>query len=204
MNSNVDKYLVSNCAAIILAAGQSSRLGSPKQLLSYKGKNLLQHTIDVARQASLHPVIVVLGSGYEAVINGIDITGIHIVNNNDWQTGMASSIRCGIQALQDIIPIPDATILMVCDQPFVTPSLLNKLLSAQHSTGKPIVASKYEDTIGTPALFHQSFFPQLLELTGDSGDKKIMLQYQDQLMTVPFPLGDIDIDTTDDYKSLEK
>jgi molybdenum cofactor cytidylyltransferase len=197
-----DEYLVTNCSAIILAAGRSSRLGKPKQLLNYKGKTLLEHTIHAAKEASVQSIILVLGSGFEYVMNEIDISGLYIIKNDNWETGIASSIVSGINALYDIVPLPDATILMVCDQPFVTGSLLDELIAAQKTTGKPIIASKYEDTIGTPALFHKSFFRQLIGLKGDSGAKKIMQQYPDAVATIHFPLGSIDIDTPDDYESL--
>lgn len=199
-----EEYPVTNCAAIILAAGRSKRLGKPKQLLYHKGKTLLEHAINAARGASVQSIILVLGSDFESIINGIDTTGLHIIENGDWQAGIASSIVSGINALYDIAPLPDAAILMVCDQPFVTSSLLDQLLAAQRTTAKPIIASKYEDTIGIPALFHESFFLQLLGLKGDSGAKKIMQQYPDALAAVPFPLGSIDIDTPDDYESLSK
>lgn len=204
MAATGNEYLMTNCSTIILAAGQSTRLGSPKQLLFYKGKNLLQHAIDTAKQASVRSIIVVLGSDFELLVNEIDTTGLHIVKNEDWQTGMASSICCGINSLKDMALLPDAAIFMVCDQPFVTASLLDDLLEVQKATNQPIVASEYEDTIGIPALFHKSFFPQLLGLRGDAGAKKVMQQYPDSLATIPFPLGTIDIDTSDDYERLAK
>ncbi|HTE02253.1 MAG TPA: nucleotidyltransferase family protein [Mucilaginibacter sp.] len=198
------KYPVTNCAAIILAAGQSSRLGTPKQLLKYQGKSLLQHTINVAKHSSVQSIIVVLGSDFELMVKEIDSPDISIVKNENWHTGLASSIYCGINALKDIDPVSDAAILMVCDQPFISSELLDNLVAEQKATGKPIVASKYEDTIGIPALFHQSFFTQLQELEGDSGAKKIMQQHPDIIAVVPFPSGNIDIDTLGDYEALTK
>ncbi|MGZ3764375.1 MAG: nucleotidyltransferase family protein, partial [Mucilaginibacter sp.] len=177
---------------------------TPKQLLQYMGKTLLQHSIDTAKKASVRSIIVVLGSEMELISSEIASTGLHIVENKDWTTGMASSIRCGINALQSIGPLPDAVILMACDQPFVTSLLLNDLLIVQQATNKPIVCSKYDGTIGIPALFHKSFFHQLLDLKGDSGAKKIMHQNGDSLATVFFSKGSIDIDTLDDYESLSK
>jgi molybdenum cofactor cytidylyltransferase len=193
---------VNKCSAIILAAGQSSRLGIPKQLLHHHGKTLLQHTIDVAKQASLQPIIVVLGANYEQLAKEIDMTGIHAVRNDDWHTGIASSICCGINNLLEIDPSSNAAILMVCDQPHINASLLHDLQNTQKSTGKMIVASKYADTNGIPALFHKNLFDILLKLSGDTGAKKIMQQYPHLLTTVPFPLGSIDIDTLEDYEML--
>lgn len=204
MAANGNEYSVTNCSAIILAAGRSRRLGSPKQLLNYQGKTLLQHSIDIAKKASVQSVIVVLGSDFDLLLSQVDSAGLHIIKNDNWQTGIASSISCGINALEDIAPIADAAILMVCDQPFVNPELLNELLTVQKATNKPIIASSYGNTIGIPALFHRRFFQQLLDLKGDSGAKKIVQLNPDSLETVPFTLGSIDIDTLDDYESLSK
>ena len=193
-----------DCAVIILAAGQSSRLGEPKQLLKYQNKTLLQHAIDAAKQTSIEPIIVVLGSNADPILRKIETSAIHIVKNDNWQSGMASTIRCGIQALQTLDSAIEAAILMVCDQPFVTRDLLSSLIKKQEETDKPIIASQYGDTIGTPALFSKQFFAQLMDLSGDTGAKKIMMQHSDLVDTVSFPQGGIDIDTIDDYEALGK
>lgn len=193
-----------NYAAIILAAGQSSRLGQPKQLLKYQNTTLLQHAIDIAKQSVVQPIIVVLGSNADIISNEIDPAGIQIVKNDHWQSGIASTIRCGVQSLQRLDSNIDAAILMVCDQPFVTPDLLNSLIEKQKETGKSIIASQYGDIVGTPALFHRRFFSELMGLQGDTGAKKIMVQNRDFLATIPFPKGSIDIDTMNDYESLGK
>lgn len=193
-----------NCAAIILAAGQSSRLGQPKQLLKYQSKTLLQHAIDVTKQSSVQSIIVVLGSNSDIILNEINTSGIHVVKNDDWQSGIASAIRCGVREVQMLDSNIDAAILMVCDQPFVTSDLLNSLIGKQKETGNTIIASQYGDTIGTPALFYNLFFSELMKLQGDAGAKKIMMQNRGVLTTLPFPKGCIDIDTVDDYEALGK
>lgn len=193
---------IKNCAVVILAAGQSSRMGQPKQLLKYQNKTLLQHAIDTAKQSSVQSIIVVLGSNADIILPETDVFGIQVVKNDDWQTGMASTIGCGIQTLRTRNTDVDAVILMVCDQPFATSDLLNSLIEKQKETGKSIIASQYGGTIGTPALFQKQFFTELMELKGDSGAKKVMMQDKDLLATVPFSKGSIDIDTIDDYKTL--
>jgi molybdenum cofactor cytidylyltransferase len=198
------QYPVSHCSAIILAAGRSERLGAPKQLLQFRGETLLAHTINEARQASVQSIVVVFGYQFDLLAKTIDINGLQIVKNENWQIGIASSINCGITALQNIAPLPDAAILMVCDQPFITASLLNDLIKAQKVSGKPIIASKYNDTAGIPVLFHKDLFPELLGLDGDSGAKKIIHKYPDLVTTFPFPKGGIDIDTLSDYEALIK
>jgi molybdenum cofactor cytidylyltransferase len=177
-------------------------MGRPKQLLPYKGKSLLEQTVDTANDADANPVIVVLGASAAVLEKEIDEKKVHIVENKEWQEGMASSIRCGLNTLLQIAPSSDAVILMVCDQPFVSPSLLNELITTQKNTGKLIVTSQYENTIGPPALFYKTIFPELLKLKGDAGARKIVTQHSDDTATVLFTEGKIDIDTEADYNAL--
>jgi len=185
-----------------LAAGSSSRLGRPKQLLPYNGKSLLEHSVDTANDSDASPVIVILGANATMLEKEIAEKKIHVTENKEWQEGMASSVRCGINTLMHIAPNADAAIIMVCDQPFVSSSLLNELIAAQKSTGKSIVTSQYATAIGPPALFYKSIFPELLKLKGDAGARKIIEQRINEIATVSFIKGNIDIDTEKDYKSL--
>lgn len=194
--------IANSCAIIILAAGSSSRMGRPKQLLPYSGKSLLEHTVDIANDADANPVIVVLGANAALLEKEIDEKKVHIVDNKEWKEGMASSVRCGLNTLMHIAPSSDAVIIMVCDQPFVSSSLLNELMVTQKNTGKLIVTSQYENAIGPPALFHKAIFSQLLELKGDAGARKIIEQRSNDVATVLFKKGNIDIDTEADYKAL--
>jgi molybdenum cofactor cytidylyltransferase len=187
----------------VLAAGSSSRLGRPKQLLPYNGKSLLEFTVDTAMNSRVEPVIVVLGSNAELIARMIDKKRIHIVKNKDWIEGMASSIRCGIEMLTQISPSADAVILMVCDQPFVSASLLNNLVSTQKSTSKLIVTCQYRNVVGPPTLFYKTIFPDLLGLKGDTGAKNIVANYINDVATVQFDEGIIDIDTETDYRALK-
>lgn len=178
---------------IILAAGGSTRLGKPKQLLPWRGTTLLQHAVQVASGVVARP-IVVLGAFKQ------DLEGAQVVYNADWQEGIASSIRLGLQtAMQQGAK---QALFMVCDQPFVSVHLLEELLTAQQKTGKPIVACAYSGTVGIPALFDSQYFPQLLDLKGDMGAKKIIHQYSEHTWPVPFPMGGIDVDTAEEYEAL--
>ena len=194
--------MTGNCAAILLAAGSSSRMGKPKQLLSYKSKSLLEFTIDMAIDSVTDPIIVVIGANASLVQKVIEHKKIHIVENKNWTEGMASSIRCGIGMLTQISPSAEGAILMVCDQPFVSSTLLNNLVSTHKSTGKPIVTSKYQNVIGPPTLFHKTIFSELMNLTGDTGAKKIVEKHITDVETVQFDAGIIDIDTEEDYRAL--
>jgi molybdenum cofactor cytidylyltransferase len=172
-------------------------------LLEYKGKTLLRHVISEAGDSALKPVVVVLGANADLVSKEIDPNNVHVLVNMDWKEGMASSIRVGLKTILKISSTADAVIFILCDQPFVSSSLLEDLMHEQIKTGKPIVASEYGNTIGPPALFHKNIFPELMKLKGDAGAKKIIQKHRDQVATVLFEKGNIDIDTTGDYEVLK-
>jgi molybdenum cofactor cytidylyltransferase len=194
-----DKYVI-----IILAAGRSARLGSPKQLLSYQGKNLLQHTIDIAFESEIGQIIVVLGSGIDEISAKLHTNSLTIIENPYWENGMASSVVCGINTMNNLQPDTDAVILMVCDQPFVSAKLLKDLIKKQKESGSSIVASSYENIHGTPALFHKEHFNELSALTGDSGARSLIKSHAESIEAIPFDQGSIDIDTLEDYRNLLK
>jgi molybdenum cofactor cytidylyltransferase len=192
-----------NTGVIILAAGASSRLGSPKQLLVYSGTTLLQHSIDVAQASNVGSVVVVLGANADLINDELKNSTVKIVVNPEWNEGMASTIRCGLQTLVEFYPEVEAVVLMVADQPFVTAELLNNLMELHRKEQNSIVASKYGTTFGTPVLFSKRYFPELLELTGDVGAKSLVRKYMNEAAFVSFPKGDIDIDTEEDYKKVK-
>lgn len=184
---------------IILAAGASTRMGSPKQLLPYQDNTLLQHSINVALADSFTPVIVVVGAKILDILPVINNYHITIVENREWQEGLGSSVRIGISTLMDQTPLIENAILMLCDQPFVTAELLRQLVETKAATHKKIVACTYKNTAGVPVLFDKSFFSELLQLKGQDGAKKLLIQHSAEVATVPFPEGAIDIDTPEDY-----
>ncbi|AEV96945.1 hypothetical protein A4D02_18755 [Niastella koreensis] len=186
---------------IILAAGASTRLGQPKQLLPWQGVTLLQHAVQTALTVTTQPVVVT-GANGEHLAAALDAGQVKMVYNSNWQQGIASSIRCGLQALLNRTPGPDQVIFMVCDQPFVTPGLLLDLINEQQKSRKPIVASAYANTLGIPALFDKSLFPQLLDLQGDTGARRVIAQYGAEVASVEFPEGKFDIDTQSEYQDL--
>jgi molybdenum cofactor cytidylyltransferase len=188
----------------LLAAGSSTRLGKPKQLLEYNGGSLLRHVLRIAAEAEANPLIVVLGANADLLIQEIDEKEADIVINKDWKEGMASSIIAGLNALLEKYPSVDGVIFMMCDQPFVSESLLNDLIITQQQTGKSIVTSSYDNTMGPPALFHKSIFPELLQLHGDTGARMILQQHINEVATVLFSKGNIDIDTMEDYEALSQ
>ena len=201
---NTVNCTIEHCCVVILAAGKSNRLGSPKQLLTYKGKSLLQHAAEAAVGTGLKPVIVITGSRSQLMEKELEHYPVQLVNNENWEEGMASSIRCGVDAAQGLIPETDGILFMVCDQPFADTFVLNELIARQKETGMPITASVYDDIAGTPAIYHKSIFPELLALTGDIGARKIISKYSDELAVISFSSGKTDIDTGSDYETLLK
>lgn len=202
MRTDTENTTPINFGIILLAAGSSKRLGQPKQLLPYQGQTLLGHALQAALASQVSTVIVVVGAQAMAIKNEWAQTNATMVVNEAWQEGMASSIRLGIHTLTQLNPTVDGVIIMVCDQPFVTPALLDTLLATHGSSGSPIVACGYAGTVGTPVYFQKRFFPDLLALSGDVGAKKIIRQNIHQTAVVPFPLGAADIDTEEDYQRL--
>jgi molybdenum cofactor cytidylyltransferase len=187
---------------IILAAGNSSRLGRPKQLLEFKNSFLLQNTISEALSVSNSNVIVVLGSNKDTIEKEINLSQTTMVFNPEWELGMASSIVCGLRKLLEQHPQSQRCIIAVCDQPFVTAKIFEDLINEHQKTQKGIVAASYAETVGTPVLFHQKYFDILLEIKGQQGAKKIINSFLVDTAAVLFEKGKIDIDTPEDYKKL--
>jgi molybdenum cofactor cytidylyltransferase len=195
---------IKHCAIVILAAGVSKRLGSPKQLLAYKGQTLLRHAVDTAVETGCPSVFVVLGANMDLLKKEVNDKPVIIIENKSWEEGMASSIRAALQNITATLLRPDSVIFMVCDQPFVNSSLLLNLLATKQQTVLPVVASRYAGKMGTPALFHKSFFPALMELKGDKGAGKLISDNANKVAAVDFPKGETDIDTAADYELLKK
>jgi molybdenum cofactor cytidylyltransferase len=193
---------MSKTGAIVLAAGNSSRLGRPKQLLPYRGQTLLTHTTTEILNAGLHPIVVVTGAFHAEVGDSLRGQSVDIIFNPAWEEGMASGIVAGLSEILSAHPDVDAVIIAVCDQPFISSALLSQLVSAHETSAKGIVASAYANSVGTPVLFGRSYFEQLLALSGSEGAKKLLKQYPDDLATIAFPGGDIDIDTGEDAQKL--
>jgi molybdenum cofactor cytidylyltransferase len=195
---------MNNTGIIILAAGSSSRFGNTKQLLHFKGKTLLKHTIEEAAEAGAQPVVVVTGANADEISREIKNEKVEIVFNKNWEQGMASGIVIGLKKAITSNKELESVIITVCDQPFVSSSLFQQLFQKQNESVKHIVASAYADTIGTPALFTIKYFDALMGLTGDQGAKGLLKKYSEDLATVDFPEGYIDIDTQEDYENLLK
>jgi molybdenum cofactor cytidylyltransferase len=190
-----------NVGAIILAAGGSARLGQPKQLLVVRGETLIRRVVRAANEAGCDPIVVVAGEGREAIRNELKATPATVVENKEWRRGIGTSIRRGIEAISGPI---EAVILLTCDQPMVDGSVLTRLIAAREETGRPIVASSYANTLGVPALFDHSLFDALLRLPDDSGAKTLIAARPDDVGSIAFEEGAVDVDTSQDFERLKQ
>ncbi len=199
---NSSNYRILKGAVVVLAAGAGRRMGKVKPLLPYGGGSLVENALKAALGCGMDTVAVVVGYEAQAVKEEIGKWGPLIIENPEWAEGIGSSIRTAIRAIQQKDPGIDGIILMVCDQPFVTFSVLKALIKKQEETRMPITASRYDGIHGTPALFHRRFFPDLSHLEGDRGAGLLIKENASLVATVDFPAGGVDIDTGKDYEQL--
>ncbi len=188
--------------AIILAAGNSARLGQAKQLLLFRGQTLLRRGIAAARGANCSPIAVVIGAERDRIVSELAGEKVLLVENPNWQRGIGNSIRTGLRESLAAYPNLDAVILLACDQPLVDRETIIGLKTKREETKKPIVASRYANTLGIPALFARGYFDELFALEDEAGAKRIIANHLEDVAEFPFPKGAIDIDTADDYERL--
>ena len=187
---------------MILAAGSSSRMGAPKQLLRFGGETLLRRAAVAALGAGCRPVVVVTGAHAELSRGELQGLDVREVWNALWETGMGSSVRAGVGALLEADAGTAAVVLLLCDQPYVTPEVVAGLVDAHRATGRQVVASRYGGSYGVPALFGRPLFAELARLGGSSGAKQVIKRHAPEAHFVPFPEGEVDLDTPEDYSRL--
>lgn len=186
-------------AGVVLAAGASSRLGEPKQLLAYRGRTLLDAVLTTARAAGLAQVVVALGGAADEVQRRVDLGGVDVVLNPDFGDGCATSIRTALTRVDDGLDGADGVVLLLGDQPGVTVETIQSLLEArEHAVG----VCAYDDGLGHPLWFHRRMFQTLAGLHGDKAVWKLVEEGDDVARVVV--AGDVprDVDTWDDYQAL--
>lgn len=188
-------------AAIILAAGASSRMGRPKQLLDWRGLPLIRAVAEQALAAQTDQVLVVVGAAGDAVAQALEGLSLRIVANPRAAEGQSTSLRAGVAALG---PEVGAALILLGDQPFVAAPLLDRIIAAWRATGATIVAPVYQGQRGNPVLFARAVFPELLAVAGDQGARGVVAADPTRVHALPFddlrPLADID--TPEDYDRL--
>jgi molybdenum cofactor cytidylyltransferase len=181
---------------VILAAGGSTRLAQPKQLLPLRGRSLLRHAAETALASACRPVVVVLGAKVDQM--QADLAGLEVrtVNNTQWEAGIGSSLRLGVETIA--AAGCNGIVVMLCDQPLVSARLLDQLVE-QNAV---MAAAEYGGTVGVPAFFSADFFPELMDLPDDAGAKSLLLRHASKVARAPFPEAALDIDTKEDYLRL--
>ncbi len=187
---------------IVLAAGVSSRMKEPKQLLEFEGKTLLRRAALAAFESICNPTVIVLGANFEKLKTEIEDLPVEICYNTIWQSGLSSSIKTGIKNLLEIEPDVSAVMMMLADQPFVTAEHINNFAEKFYQSKSAIIAAAYSGKIGVPALFAREIFDDLIELSGDQGAKPILEKRRENLETIRLPEAAFDIDTPQDFTNL--
>ncbi len=184
---------------LLLAAGGSSRMGQPKQLLQFKGKTLMRHAAEAMAASICDPVVVVLGA--ETARSAAEIEGLSVFQclNENWKSGMSSSIKIGLAQLVEIAPEIDAVLISLCDQPYVTAEMLNRFSEKFAASDASVVAANYNGVAGVPALFSRELFGELSRLDGDKGARDLIRSRSD-IEIVELLEAAFDIDTLDDIK----
>ncbi len=192
----------SQIGLILLAAGESKRMGVPKQLLEYQGHSLIRHATEIAIASICRPIVVVLGAYGDRLKSEIDSLPVTICQNLDWQQGMSTSISVGIKRLTTTASKINGVIIALADQPLITAQVYNQLVERYQETQQKAIASIYSDTLGVPALFDRILFPQLLNIKAKGGAKQLLTKYSDRTLNLNVPEAAIDIDTPNDYQNL--
>jgi molybdenum cofactor cytidylyltransferase len=186
----------------VLAAGSSSRMGVPKQTLRFGGLSMLRRAVLAALGAGCRPVVVVTGANAELSRRELDGLDVREVLNPLWETGMASSVRAGVEGLVGADPEAAAAVLMLCDQPHAGAEVIGGLVAAYRATGSAVVASAYGGGFGVPALFGRALFAELARLEGAAGAKQVIKRHAAEAHFIPFRGGEVDVDTPDDLSRL--
>jgi molybdenum cofactor cytidylyltransferase len=189
-------------AGIILAAGSSTRMGSPKQLLLVDGRPLLELVVDRACASALDQVLVVLGGNADAIQDGVDFGRAEVVHNPDHASGMSSSLRAGLGAIGDDV---DRAMVILGDQPDISPGLLDQLLDLQARSGLPAAALSFGRMLHPPVVLTRELWGDLRALEGDVGCRTIVRARPDLVAALPASASShhpVDVDTPEDYRKL--
>lgn len=192
---------MTNIGILLLAAGESTRMGTPKQLLDFHGQPLVRHAALTALASQCGPVAVVLGAAADKIRPALAELNVIVTVNPHWSGGMGTSIQAGLRALAD--HSLDAVILSLADQPLLTPETYRRLQRGYEATGRTVVTSEYADTVGVPVLFSREHFAELMALEPDRGCKGVIQRHIESAQRIPCPEAEADLDTPSDYQRIQ-
>ena len=190
-------------SAIVLAAGQAARFGQCKQLVQLGDKTLVEHVLDTVNASAVDDIVVVLGAHADEIRRRVKFRRERVVINPEYAVGMSTSIQAGLRALG---PSTDAVIIVLADQPFVSPQTLNRLADEYRTRKAAAIVPTYRGERGNPVLVDKSLFPEMLALSGDTGFRAIFRKDPDSIVKVPVDdVGVVtDIDTREDLDDLAR
>lgn len=190
-------------AILLLAAGASSRMGTIKQLLPWKGTVLINHMVKVASSSIASEVVVVLGANAGEISQVLDRKpDVNIIENKSWTSGLGKSISSGMEFLMEKQPGISAVLVMLCDQPLIETGYLDRMINSFHDGKGKIIATAYGRHNGVPALFSSYFFQELLSLKNDFGARELLKNHEGDIYGLSAGNSLLDIDTRQDYESL--
>jgi CTP:molybdopterin cytidylyltransferase MocA len=193
---------VRRLSAVVLAAGASSRLGSAKQLVAFRGAPLVRRAASAAIEAGASPVIVVLGAHAQEVAAALaGLPGVSTVVNGRWEDGLASSLATGVREATRLDASCDGVLIIAVDQPLIDGMALRSLLDAFGDDAR-LVAAEYAGTIGVPAVIGREHFDSLLELAGDAGAGRWLRARIGEVRRIPMPDAQVDVDGAADVARL--
>ncbi|MDR5709249.1 MAG: nucleotidyltransferase family protein [Armatimonadota bacterium] len=190
---------MSGLACVVLAAGSSRRMGQPKLLLRLGGKTLLRRAVETALGVCGR-VAVVVGPEADRMRAELQDLPVEVVENPEHELGLSTSLRRGIEAVAEA----EAVLLLLADQPALTPQHLQRLVETWRRSGARIVACTYRGTVGPPTLFHRTLLPELKALRGDVGAKPILEAHRDEAIFVPLEEAALDVDTPEDWVRVQE
>jgi len=185
--------------AVVLAAGESIRFGSTKQLLDFEGESLVGRAVHLAEQVCGDRSVLVVGSDWKKVLAACEPQRGFFVRNDDYESGMAGSIACGVRS---IASVTDAVLLMMADQPLITTEHLNSLIQEWRKSTDDIIVSEYAGVQGPPVIFPAQCFDKLMKLEGDQGARALLSDPANSVKGLAFDAASIDIDVPEDLENL--
>ena len=196
---------MSKLAVLLLAAGSSSRMGSPKQFLKWNNTTLLNHAINTVEQIDQNEIVLVLGANYEEINSKVDASDITIIYNENWEKGLGNSIACGIKFIIESLPDIESVLIMLTDQPLIDSNFIIEMIKTHQKNPNDIICTQYKNNkLGVPAIFNKNYFEELSYLNHDKGAKDILNKNPENIIFISGKDLISDIDTIEDYETLYK
>jgi molybdenum cofactor cytidylyltransferase len=188
---------------IVLAAGAAARFGAPKQLARFAGQRMLQRVLAEGHSSPCHPIVLVLGAHAAQIAADVDLSGIQVVQNDEWREGVASSVRCGVRAVMTDPPL-SAVIITLADLPCIGANDYVYLIDAHRRQRTMLVAARHDGGVGVPALFPRDTWSGLQRLRGDTGARSLLAQHRARTVSVRIPAAQDDVDTREGLLRLSR